>query len=33
MMERGRVVKSGTYDEVVLGTSPGIPINSESRAS
>jgi ATP-binding cassette, subfamily B, bacterial PglK len=33
MMERGRVVKSGTYEEVVLGTSPGIPINSESRAS
>jgi ATP-binding cassette, subfamily B, bacterial PglK len=33
MMERGRVVKSGTYEEVVLGTSPGIAINSESRAS
>ncbi len=33
MMERGRVVKSGTYEEVVLGTSPGIPINAESRAS
>ncbi len=33
MMERGKVVKSGTYEEVVLGTSPGIPINAESRAS
>lgn len=27
MMERGRVVKSGTYDEVVLGTAPGIPVS------
>jgi ATP-binding cassette, subfamily B, bacterial PglK len=27
MMERGRVVKSGSYEEVVLGSTPGIPIN------
>jgi ATP-binding cassette, subfamily B, bacterial PglK len=27
MMERGRVVKSGTYEEVVLGSTPGVSIS------